>query len=324
MRYSLLSRFRGGLLGSWIGENLDSTTYQWQVGFPAKLPHRQKTQNLEKELTHTLPTISDWTQIGVCAGESLIRYGRLEVNDWMLEIDRTQSSLIVFKGTAKSSETALATLPIALFFHDNPIRLRQHLLQASVLWQSQPDASSGVLAVALAIALALTEKLNPATLIPQILVELGISQTPLVRKLEQVQTLVEQGADLETTLTQLRQDQGNQGKQQSCSDTPIALAFYCFLTTPEDFRLAVTRAIRSNDQPQTTAALTGALSGVYNSISGIPVGWRISRRCLTSGIQRLELSDRLFAVWSGVCDSSAAKGYNAIAVAAPGVIQPRS
>ncbi len=317
MRYSVLNRFRGVLLGSFLGEILGSGSTQGQVlGGAASIAPKQGD-------AHLSPSLSDWSQIAACGTESLIRRGQLDLDDWVLHSGITQSSLLLLKNTASSSEAAVATLPMALFFHDDPVKLRQHLLKAAAVWQQNSEASEGVLAVAFAIALALTEKLDSTTLIPRTLTYLGKAQTPLVQQLEQVQTLLDQGAGLDTTLIQLRRERSRRSDLLELSYTSIALAFYCFLHTPEDFRLSVTRATRTGYQPQITAALTGALSGAYNSIIGIPVGWRLAANRISTGSQRLQLADHLLAVWSGVYDVSATEQLQQAAVAAPRVIQPR-
>lgn len=324
MRYSLLSRFRGALLGSFVGEILGSSGARRRVSGKATLipPKREDANSVETRLIASIPTLSDWSKIAACGTESLIRCGKLDIEDWLLHSGKMQPSVLLLKATASSSEAAVTTLAIALFFHEDEVKLRQQLLKAAAVWQQDCKASEDVLAVAFAIALALTEKLDFTTLIPRTLAYLGISQTPLVQQLEKVQTLIEQGAGIDTTLTQLRQDAQHTGTQ-SCSDMSIALAFYCFLSTPEDFRLCVTRAARIGYQPQITAALTGALSGVYNSVIGIPVGWRLATNRISTGIQRLQQADRLLALWSGVYDVSAIDQCPQAAVAAPRVIQPR-
>lgn len=320
MRYSLLSRFRGALVGSGLGELLGGSNTQGRLLDRVRpiAPNPGDNQRIEPGLITSVPKLSEWSQIATEGTESLIRRGRLDLKDWSLQSEG-------LKAIATTSEAAVAALPIGLFFHDNPVQLRQELRQTAAVfqWGSEGEGYEGILAVALAIALALTEKLDVATLIPQILEELGLSKTLLVQQLEQVQTLLNQRADLETTVTQLRRVQDPLGKQGNSPNTPIALAFYCFLNTPEDFRLSVTRAIRSGYQTQTTTALTGALAGVYNSITGIPIGWRLIANQIPVGVQRLQLADHLLAVWSGVCPGSVADWRTQVAVAAPGVIQPR-
>ncbi|MBW4576672.1 MAG: ADP-ribosylglycohydrolase family protein [Aphanothece sp. CMT-3BRIN-NPC111] len=351
MRYSLLSRFRGTVLGAALGEN---------YGFQYK-PLTRLGVELETNVgvdTHACPG----NQMAICA-ESLIRYGRINVEDLVHQLSLLQQPLLSSKnGAASCSEIAVATLPVALFFHESKVILREQLMLASATWlqanqkQKGSQASDfqprktkeliqdcqpltfsggdnpkskiqnpkshdytvvGGLAVGYAIAQALTEKLNPATLIEQTIAYLHDSQAPLVQQLAQVQTLLKQGATLEMALMHLCRD-----TQQRNPCTPIALAFYCFLSTPEDFRLSVTRAIRTGYQPQITAALTGALSGVYNSLTGIPLEWRLSFNRSDSS-KMLQLADSLLAVWSGVYDPSTAEPCPLVAVAAPNVMQRR-
>lgn len=65
--------------------------------------------------------------------------------------------------------------------------------------------------------------------------------------------------------------------------------------------------------PQLTCGIIGALSGAYNSIAGIPLGWRLNLAKaagnesllkmlwgMRSPEEIIELSDRLLASWAGV------------------------
>lgn len=323
MRYSLLSRFRGALLGSLLGEMLgnDSCRKSADEGFWLTSPTRGENQIAQTKAISFLP--SDWSQIATCGTESLIDCGGLDLEDWVRHTSQKQASFALLKATASSNEAAVATLPIALFFHEDQIKLRQQLLKAGI-WQRESQDCEGILAVGYAIALALTEKLDCTTLIPQTLAYLGTTQSPLVQQLQQVQTLIKQGAGLDTTITQLRREAQCRRESAPCPHTSIALAFYCFLSTPEDFRLCVSRAVRISRYHQITATLTGAIAGAYNSTIGIPVGWRLALNRSSSGIERLQLADRLLAVWSGVYDSSSPESCQWVAVAAPRVIQPRA
>ncbi len=217
----------------------------------------------------------------------------------------------------------MATLPVALFYHDNEIKLRQNLLSVVNIWQHDPVSRDGALAVGYALLQSLTE-INPAALIPQTIDFLGDSQSLLGQHLAQVQTLLEQGAGLERAVTHLARD--------SQPSTPIALAFYCFLSTLEDFRLSILRAARTGYHLQ-VSAITGALSGAYNSTSGIPATLRMALSRpdnkpmaawgMTTEAEMLELSDCLLAVWSGVYDQATYTDgvMPAAAIAAPGVIR---
>jgi ADP-ribosylglycohydrolase len=258
--------------------------------------------------------------MAVWGAQSLIGQGKFDLEDWrhltekLLEIDANSSD-------APTPGAIVATLPIVLFSHEYKAKLRQNLEQVVSIWQDEPELRDGALAVGYAIAQCLREKLNRATLIPKTLAFLGDFQTPLVQQLEQVQILLEENAGLELAHAQLCRN----AQPQS---TPIALGFYCFLSTLEDFRLSIARAARSGYQPPITCAITGALSGAYNSTVGIPAGWRLSwnqpKWGITSDAQLFQLADNLLAVWSGVYDASTAIQVQQMsAVAAPRVIQPR-
>ncbi|MEH2438639.1 MAG: ADP-ribosylglycohydrolase family protein [Nostoc sp.] len=282
MRYSPISRFRGTLLGALLGESLATGDIQSQ-------------------------NYLDLGRMAVLGTESLIVLGRLDLDDWIAR--QQQESLHLEATDDISIKIILATLPVALFFHENPIKLRQNLLHVLKIWEDDPIIRDGTLAVGYAIALALTEKLNPLTLIPQTISFLGQTPTSIPKKLLTVQNLLQQGAGLSRA-------QAEFAKEEQLSNT-IAMAFYCFLSTLEDFRLSVLRATHNSNFMQdatplnleATGAITGALSGAYNGISGIPINWQVlllQKNCPTWGLtslsQMLKLADAFVAVWSGVYD----------------------
>ncbi len=167
MRYSVASRFRGTLLGAFLGESLASN---------------RETQ---------YETRLDFGKMALLGTESLITLGRLDLNDWIMR--QQQESLHLDASDAISIEVILATLPVALFFHDNTIKLRQNLLHVLQIWENDPLLRDGTLAVGYAIAQSLTEKLDPLTLIPQTIAFLRETPTSIPQQLLKVQTLLEQG-----------------------------------------------------------------------------------------------------------------------------------
>ncbi|MEH2086553.1 ADP-ribosylglycohydrolase family protein [Nostoc sp.] len=282
MRYSPISRFKGTLLGALLGGSL---------GAGGKVQFE------------SCPDLGRMAVLGI---QSLIALGRLDLDDW---IERQQEESLHSAPTDDISiKIIIATLPVALFFHENPIKLRQNLLRVLKIWENDPVVRDGTLAVGYAIALALTEKLDPITLIPQTISFIGETPTSIPKKLLRVQNLLEQGAGLSTV-------QAEFAKEEKLSNT-IAMAFYCFLSTLEDFRLTVLQATHNDNSQvqdatllnsQATGAITGALSGAYNGTGGIPVNWQVlllQRNSpvwgLTSFSQMLELTDAFVAVWSGV------------------------
>jgi hypothetical protein len=308
MRYSLISRVRGIFIGAFLGENL-----------AAENP-------------------DDLGKMAILGSQSLIALGRLDIDDWLKR--QQQANLVLEKTDNAWGKIILATLPVAIFFHEDNIKLKKNLLQVLKIWDTEPIVIDAALAIGYAIAQSLTEQLDPLTLIPQTISFLGDTTTPLIQKLLKINTLLVQNAGLEQARTEL-------GKQEQLSSN-IGLAFYCFLSTLENWRLTVLRATDNSSKQDfwsltsyPRGAMTGALSGAYNSTAGIPINWQLlAINSPAWGMNRfsqiLELADALVAIWSGVYDitpdtnKSTKEGYGKNCeltqlsiFAAPRVIRPR-
>ncbi len=278
MRYSLVSRFRGTILGALLGEIITSGG---------------NVEALDATSLH-------WHKMAVQGAESLINLGRVDLNNWQEQ----QQEFPNLAATLSVSPLAiLATLPLALFFHENIIKLRENLLDVVHIWHNDPLIQDEILAVSFAIAQSLTEKLSRVTLIPQTISLIGETTTSLPEQLLKVNYLLDCQAGLERAKAELITEENHR-----CT---IAMAFYCFLSTLEDFRLSVLQATQNEDDLPGLSAITGALSGAYNSSVGIPVTWQVlplnalsKASELTSESQMLKLADALMAVWSGVYNTS--------------------
>lgn len=288
MRYSLANRFKGALLGAFLGQ----------------LPflNEMTAKNL------------DWLEMVISGIQSLIDLGKFESKDWhrrkqQIFPNHNQDSYQLY-------EEIVTTLPVALFFHESTVKLRQSLLQLAQ-WHNDPVIRDGTLVVGYAIALCLTEKLSLYTVIPQTISFLGESSS-LSQQLLKINYLLKEQAGLERVQAELV------GKK---SEQAITIAFYCFLRTLEDFRLSVLLSHRIGIS--NTSVITGVLSGAYNSVVGIPVSWQLlaqtnlTKSQLTSFSQMLKLADALVYVWSGVYDThnqAEVRQHNHV-IAAPRVIR---
>ncbi len=275
MRYSLLHRVRGTFLGAFLGERLSHSG-----GF-----------NLG--------------EIAVLGTESLISLGELDIDDWL---KRQQQAGIKLETNINSwGQIILATLPVAIFFHDDIEKMRVNILEVQRIYNCPDEVivRDASLIIGYAIAQSLTEKLNPSTLISETINFLGETSTYLPEQLIKVNDLLKTGASLDIAVRKLS------SSEELTSN--IGLAVYCFLNTLEDFSLTVLRASRNHggDNQNVTSAITGALSGAYNSTMGIPLNWQISALVSNSGAwglenftQMLRLTDKMIAVWAGVYDWS--------------------
>ncbi len=275
MRYSINSRFRGSLVGATLGEKISQ-------------PGKIKPSSIAKVI--------------VPGAQSLVELGSFDYQSW-------SKMLLPLKLTPL--QAIIATLPLALFYHDNNIKLRQNLLAVAKIWENEPIIQEGILALGYAIAIILTEKLVANKLIAQIVAFIDTPSTDLSDTLIQVLGLLDQKAGIEKTISQINPDRDRISKS-------IALGFYYFLSTLEDFKLSINRSIQS----PLSSTIVGALSGAYNSISNIPSNWQTTINLqATTQIEMLQLSDSLVAVWSGAYDSTIK--LTSTAVAAPRVIRSR-
>lgn len=335
MRYSLLSRFQGTLLGANIGYRAGNGILAPAGPEPYPIDSQIETNNGISAQSSGEDAIS----VAVASAESLIEYGGLQREHWAQAIARVSTpadakAQLATLGTAQ----AMATVPLALFFHDNEQLMRENIYQILEILSTPSEVKDGLLAVGYAIAQSLKEQLDPMTLIPQTIAYLPQSDTSLVQQLVQVQICLESGASLETATAKLIK--GNFTTLQQAS-IPFALAFYCFLSTLENFHLAVVRSRVTEFEPQLTCSLTGALSAAYNSIPGIPLAWRMFPKLTQFDQSRkkqqittekgkniadiLQLAERLLAAWSGVYDLENRLAEASIfrVVTAPNIIRPR-
>jgi ADP-ribosylglycohydrolase len=336
MRYSLLSRFQGALLGAALGEILGN---HCQTRLQASLPLFNLMAG--QWILESVPvTPIGWGSIAVDIADRLSR-GAWE--------PKHQLELASAHSTQTSAGIAIAIIPIALFFHEDLEQLRDSLSSTIACWHDEPEVSGGVLAVSYAIALALQERLNPPQLINQLLTNLELStHSPLLSdQLLQVQHCLEQRVGLAKTIARLHSIQNfKQIPAHLAADlNTFAIALYCFLSTPEDYGLALSRCVSRQPVPYqklsnsliATTALSGALSGVYNSCAGLPIDWQrllkraednspLARLWSLSSKDKLEqLANQLLSAWSGVYQPlyTTQLPGSSRTIASPQVIRPR-
>ena len=165
-----------------------------------------------------------------------------------------------------------------------------------------------------------SRQINFNLVVERSLNNLESKETRLTQQLNLVVQAVKSGMSLHQLLDKMSSN-GNMRQ------TAIALSWYCFVTTPHDFRISVQRAasIKPN-VAKFTAALTGTLSGAYNGIIGIPWNWRSSISKNPNYSSENQLVMKLFKTWLGVYSiDSNQESYNPEldAVASPQMIQPR-
>lgn len=286
MRYSLLSRFQGALLGAGLGEVLGRSWSEQPISGSGLQP---------------LPSSPAVEQIlGFCC-DRLIAQGALDGNarePWVAQL-------------TEPTQLMAASLPVILFFHEQPHRLQQQL---TLLMEndSSSELSEVIWVMAGAIAHILQERWPPR--LAHFSAGLSHPSAELLASLDRVQSVLRQETSLEQAVQQLVLPQTN-------GLGSMALALYCFLSTPEDFRLTVIRAVRVAPNPAFTGLLAGGLAGAYGARAGISPGWQLRYPQTAVDFDR---AAQLLAAWSGMYQISRQEPAVPLsAVAAPGLIRPR-
>lgn len=288
MRFSLLYQFQAGLLGTLIGETLS---------FEAKKPLSVKTP-----LSNILGQVT----------EQWLERGSFTVSDWYYLYQNLRAN---GQNVEDSDLALIVSIPLILRFHDDFNLFREQIQLIRDGWQLPLETFEDILIWGYTIALILRSKVEPQQLLGQLLKIKSTTATPLLEDLKQVQTLLDQQVPLFQGIRQL--------DRQPSSTIAIAITLYIFNSTPEDFRLCLLRASRVPHQSRIIMFLVGMLAGVYNSIRGMPISWRVASQKDPLGQKLYQFAIELFSTWSGVYTANNAQ-FQEIAIASPGIIQPRT
>lgn len=269
---------------------------------------------------------SPWIDLAIQAAEALI-----QENDWPPQSTPLDTTRLLASG-ANDGMLAIATLPIAFFFHDDVLLQQQHLRQTVESWGGTISIQAWVAIFGYAIAQAMKEKLDPCQFIAHLLSswsstepDLGPRSPQILPGLELLNSLIEQGSAYRTTILKLEQVLPQE-------ESTIALALYCFLYTPDNWHLSVLHAARLLPAHPVLCALTGCLSGVYNSYSSLPLAWKAASLQPLSANQSspftcvscTDVATRLVASWAGIFASSPRPlAANMIPVASPRISAAR-
>ena len=288
MRYLLQERFLGACLGGLMGERLSNQE--------KLLLNRLKSNQIPWLEIHQEIT----TQMPLHLSQSL---------SWKdLTIDVAKKITI--------SEIALVVFPIIIYYHDNLHQLEFLLHQAFEYWRIPLSDLDGILWWSIAISLVLREKLNPENLWQQLTITSQMRENSLNKDLTSLAVIFNRGLSITEVKTEL-------SLVAHPSEITFLLSLYCFSQTPENFMLTMKQAMSLQNKDPNLLALTGFLSGAYNSRAGLSVNWE--KFCQNGDeYQKIwQLEKKVFALWSGVYGRRNNVNISTI-VATPRTLQNRS
>ncbi len=302
MDYTFLSRFQGSWLGSAIGEALANDREGLErINRPLSCLEARNNQALA--LIESQEFSLDSTEV----------------------INNLNSSL-------SSDCMALLLLPSIMFYADNLSELQAMVQQSHLYSQKEAENIQDGLVWGNIISLALKEKLDVNNLIESILLSATIDSTNFIQQLKIINKALKTGKTINKVVEELSSAAASSQRTLyskatnpalSVGQNALALSLYCFGVAPENFELSMGLAIGNKYRTKNVAALTGALSGAYNSFIGMPLKSRMIARQNPTYQQTMSIATKLFHIWSGAYTVPKHDSQLTI-VAAPRTIQARS
>jgi len=164
---------------------------------------------------------------------------------------------------SEGNGSAMRAAPIGFFFHEDPVTIREFATMDARITHRSLEAEQGSIAVALGAALLL-QKPDLAVFAETIAEHLADSQ--IRQGLRRVGFYKQQG---DVSAAEALRLTGT--KAHVVQTVPAAFAA---LTLTKSFEEAIQVAIRAGGDTDTTAAITGALAGIYYGYNQIPKLWR--------------------------------------------------
>lgn len=196
--------------------------------------------------------------------------------------------------------SAMRSGPVGLMFED-----AQHVIQAAHdqgrITHQDPRASAGAVAIAGAVHLALrSEAIDPPDFVSQLAEWTATIDEAFGESLRNLTDCLELPLDdAVDRISVLGLNPGTKSDWDRISPfviPSVIWSLYAFLRSPDDYAEAVSTAIRVGGDVDTTAAMTGAISGTYLGLAGIPshLAERVNDRGAWGYMELLSLSDNCF------------------------------
>jgi ADP-ribosylglycohydrolase len=174
---------------------------------------------------------------------------------------------------SKSCGSAMRVAPIGYLYQHDPDKLKQVARASGVCTHGHRTAVAASIGAACLIKLAL-DNIRPDDMIPRLLsFTAGISKEfdDAITKVKACIDWIDEGKALKYL------GEGWVGEEA------VALALYCFLRYPDDYKKTVLRGANTNGDSDSIACIAGGISGAYQGIDAIPGAW----------VKRIEKSEYL-------------------------------
>jgi ADP-ribosyl-[dinitrogen reductase] hydrolase len=167
---------------------------------------------------------------------------------------------------------AMRTAILGVYAWDDPGLLCQLVHASTRLTHTDPAAEHGALAVALAAAHAMTQKMSGRALDADEYLQLlrsHLSGTTMLRLIEEVVASLAAGMSADQYF-------GAKGWTRGISgyvNHTVPACLFCWLANPQDFRTAVEQVVIAGGDADSTGAIVGALAAISAGSESIPIEW---------------------------------------------------
>lgn len=295
----LKSKFLGALVGTGVGDTLGRPF----EGF--KGPFTIHTIKLGGRYT-------DDTEMAIGVAESLVEkqgfdgehmvwtfirnfdpsrgygWGPPQIFKWIKGgLSWNKASQRLFNGAGSwGNGAAMRIAPIGVFYFDDFDELKKAAYQSSLITHAHILGIEGAILQACSVAIAVN--LTPESFDPQVFVDKLykiVKEDMYRKKLDSIRKFLRKGAEEVRVIEEL-------GNGIAAFDS-VPTAIFSFLSHPHSFEEAVRYAVCLGGDTDTIGAMTGAISGAYHGVEGIPDEWR---KRLENGEYIESLAERLWQI----------------------------
>ncbi|MBR8832263.1 MAG: hypothetical protein N5P05_003515 [Chroococcopsis gigantea SAG 12.99] len=245
----------------------------------------------------------------VSTGRDYLNYGLIPhtqfVQKWLNNLcaERPENNILI----VSEQEYILSIFPLILRWHDQPSYWRQQLIIMGNSSHICAEVQEIGLLWGSVLSFILLEQVNPKEILTSLLNNIDGKCNNLLL----IKELIESGCSYKTGCKKLL--------KLKLKQVEVMLALYGFILTPDDVRLCLCRAGGGKNERYFTAYLTGTILGLYNSIGGVPLSWRVQIEDHPTVKKLFDQAGELYRVWCGMYGELSLDA----AVASPGIIQPR-
>ncbi|MEM8717910.1 MAG: ADP-ribosylglycohydrolase family protein [Cyanobacteria bacterium P01_G01_bin.39] len=309
MKHQIFEQFQGMWFGGIVGQALANRKHDRKLNNIIKFPSQHwvwKRQQIAKILLSNTEVELDYIEQQLDKVRdlkcSLVNNDNLTLAD--ADHQTNQLNLLI-----NSNHPLLLTSCIFLPQQQNLLLKDGRIDQALVAWHNL-----------LRLVMSSERQLDFALVVEQVRQKLERKEDLLMDKLQQIVVDVQESLSLCQLYEELQ-------PFHNALQMAIALSWFCFISTPQDYKLSVLRAASLDSTlASVITALTGTLSGAYNGITAIPGNWQRKIRLDSNYDSENQVLLELYKTWLGIYSINRNQelyNYQIDAVAICQMIQPR-